>query len=206
MVREQRIGATFVFNNPFLNLNSGLQCCEIPKQAMDLPPGLNLKNRHSFRKTTRFLFWKTTLSLIYKQVGEIVHYWYIVESSNQMMNNATSVLIPALKSVLRASHNAPSNYHGIWAICWLCAATACKARNEKQILLETPLSRLRTISIAKDGVSFSSNLVLACAHRGIRLLCSTGEESQLRHNRTASTCYRRVTQSPISLFRAKESR
>lgn len=42
-------------------------------------------------------------------------------------------------------------------------------RGNDQILLETPLSRLRSIAIAKDGVSFSSNLVLACAQRGIRL-------------------------------------
>ena len=42
-------------------------------------------------------------------------------------------------------------------------------RGNDKILLETPLSRLRSISIAKDGVSFSSNLVLACAQRGIRL-------------------------------------
>lgn len=36
-------------------------------------------------------------------------------------------------------------------------------------LVETPLSRLRSITIAKEGVGFSSNIVLACALRGIRL-------------------------------------
>lgn len=34
---------------------------------------------------------------------------------------------------------------------------------------ETPLSRLRSIRIAKKGVSLSSNLILECAARGIRL-------------------------------------
>lgn len=34
---------------------------------------------------------------------------------------------------------------------------------------ETPLSRLRTIRVEKAGVSISSNLILACAARGIRL-------------------------------------
>lgn len=34
---------------------------------------------------------------------------------------------------------------------------------------ETVLSRLRTIRIAKKGISLSSNLILACAARGIRL-------------------------------------
>lgn len=38
-----------------------------------------------------------------------------------------------------------------------------------KIVLETPLSRLRSITVAKQGVGFSSNLVLACANRGIRL-------------------------------------
>ena len=42
-------------------------------------------------------------------------------------------------------------------------------KSDAGIELETPLSRLRSISIAKSGVSFSSNLVLACASRGIRL-------------------------------------
>ena len=42
-------------------------------------------------------------------------------------------------------------------------------RDSDKTILETPLSRLRSISIAKDGVSFSSNLVLACAQRGVRL-------------------------------------
>jgi CRISPR-associated protein Cas1 len=34
---------------------------------------------------------------------------------------------------------------------------------------ETPLSRLRSIRVAKNGVSLSSNLILACAARGIRI-------------------------------------
>lgn len=34
---------------------------------------------------------------------------------------------------------------------------------------ETPLSRLRTVRVAKAGVSLSSNVILACAERGIRL-------------------------------------
>lgn len=34
---------------------------------------------------------------------------------------------------------------------------------------ETPLSRLRSIRIEKNGVSLSSNLILACAARGIRI-------------------------------------
>lgn len=34
---------------------------------------------------------------------------------------------------------------------------------------ETALSRLRTIRVEKEGVSISSNLILACAARGIRL-------------------------------------
>jgi CRISPR-associated protein Cas1 len=42
-------------------------------------------------------------------------------------------------------------------------------RDDTSIILETPLSRLRSVAIARDGVSFSSNLVTACAARGIRL-------------------------------------
>lgn len=34
---------------------------------------------------------------------------------------------------------------------------------------ETPLSRLRSIRITKPGVSLSSDLILACAARGVRL-------------------------------------
>jgi CRISPR-associated protein Cas1 len=44
-----------------------------------------------------------------------------------------------------------------------------QVQQDGQIINEYPLSRLRTISIAKKGVSFSSNLLLACAERGIRL-------------------------------------
>lgn len=42
-------------------------------------------------------------------------------------------------------------------------------RNQGDTILETPLSRLRSISIAKKGVSISSNLLLACAARGVRV-------------------------------------
>lgn len=42
-------------------------------------------------------------------------------------------------------------------------------RRDNQTLLETPLSRLRTITIAKQGIGLSSNLITACANRGIRL-------------------------------------
>jgi len=38
-------------------------------------------------------------------------------------------------------------------------------KSEAILVLETPLSRLRSITIAKEGVSFSSNLVMACADR-----------------------------------------
>lgn len=42
-------------------------------------------------------------------------------------------------------------------------------REKDTVVLETPLSRLRSISITKDGIGLSSNLVLACAARGIRV-------------------------------------
>lgn len=41
-------------------------------------------------------------------------------------------------------------------------------RNGDNVILETALSRLRTIRIDKS-VSLSSNLILACAARGIRI-------------------------------------
>lgn len=40
---------------------------------------------------------------------------------------------------------------------------------EKELIGEYPLNRLKTISIARKGVSLSSDLVLACAARGIKL-------------------------------------
>ena len=50
-----------------------------------------------------------------------------------------------------------------------CSGNRLVIKSNTEVILETPLSRLRTISIAKEGVSFSSNLVMACANRGIRL-------------------------------------
>ena len=44
-------------------------------------------------------------------------------------------------------------------------------RNGDNVILETALSRLRTIRIDKS-VSLSSNLILACAARGIRIYFS----------------------------------
>jgi CRISPR-associated protein Cas1 len=44
-----------------------------------------------------------------------------------------------------------------------------QVRHDGSIVLETPLSRLRSIAIARDGVSMSSKLILSCAQRGIRL-------------------------------------
>jgi len=44
-----------------------------------------------------------------------------------------------------------------------------QVRHDGGIVLETPLSRLRSISITRDGVSLSSNLILACSQRGIRI-------------------------------------
>ena len=50
-----------------------------------------------------------------------------------------------------------------------CSGGLLQVKSEGAVVLETPLSRLRTISISKKGVSFSSDLILACANRGIRL-------------------------------------
>jgi CRISPR-associated protein Cas1 len=50
-----------------------------------------------------------------------------------------------------------------------CSDSCLHVREGGETVLETPLSRLRTISIARKGVSFSSNLVLECSNRGIRL-------------------------------------
>ena len=41
--------------------------------------------------------------------------------------------------------------------------------NREGTIAEYPLSRLRTISIARKGVTLSTNLLLACAERGIQL-------------------------------------
>jgi CRISP-associated protein Cas1 len=40
-------------------------------------------------------------------------------------------------------------------------------KQDNSVICELPLSRLRTISVAKNGVSFSSNLLMNCALRGI---------------------------------------
>lgn len=41
--------------------------------------------------------------------------------------------------------------------------------NDGAVVAEYPLNRLRTVTIAKTGISLSSNLILACAGRGIKL-------------------------------------
>lgn len=50
-----------------------------------------------------------------------------------------------------------------------CQGNRLIVKQEGSIVLEAPLSRLRTISIARNGVSISSNLLVSCAQRGIRL-------------------------------------
>lgn len=45
-------------------------------------------------------------------------------------------------------------------------------RKGEEILAEHPLSRLRTVTIAKPGVSVSANALLACAARGIGVFIS----------------------------------
>jgi len=42
-------------------------------------------------------------------------------------------------------------------------------RQDAKSILEVPLSRLKSISIAKNGVSLSSDLILACSIRGIHI-------------------------------------
>lgn len=42
-------------------------------------------------------------------------------------------------------------------------------KENNSLIQEIPLSRLRTVTIAKQGISVSSNLIQACALRGIRL-------------------------------------
>lgn len=42
-------------------------------------------------------------------------------------------------------------------------------REDRAVIAEYPLSRIKTISVARPGISLSSNLVLACALRGIKL-------------------------------------
>lgn len=50
-----------------------------------------------------------------------------------------------------------------------CKGERIQVKENDEVVLEAPLSRLRTITIAKQGVGISSNLMLACASRGIRL-------------------------------------
>lgn len=50
-----------------------------------------------------------------------------------------------------------------------CTGDRLQVKHKDEVILETPLSRLRSITIAKEGVGLSSNLLLACASRGIRL-------------------------------------
>lgn len=42
-------------------------------------------------------------------------------------------------------------------------------REKQEVVAEYPLSRIKTISVSRAGVSLSSNLMLACAARGIKL-------------------------------------
>lgn len=42
-------------------------------------------------------------------------------------------------------------------------------KEDSKVILEAPLSRIRSVIIAKKGVSFSSDLILSCSARGIRL-------------------------------------
>lgn len=42
-------------------------------------------------------------------------------------------------------------------------------RDKKEIVAEYPLSRIKTLSVARSGVNLSSNLMLACSARGIKL-------------------------------------
>ena len=43
-----------------------------------------------------------------------------------------------------------------------------RVKKDGNTVLEAPLSRLRSVMVAKQGVSVSSNLIMACALRGIR--------------------------------------
>ena len=49
-----------------------------------------------------------------------------------------------------------------------CQGERLQVKGNDGLIAETPLSRLRSVTIAKRGVSFSSNLLLECASRGIR--------------------------------------
>lgn len=42
-------------------------------------------------------------------------------------------------------------------------------KSKGDIILETPLNRLKTITVNKQGVSISSNLIFSCANRGVKI-------------------------------------
>lgn len=50
-----------------------------------------------------------------------------------------------------------------------CSGNLLQIKANSEVIFETPLSRLRSINIAKEGVSLSSNLIMACANRGVRI-------------------------------------
>ena len=54
-----------------------------------------------------------------------------------------------------------------------------QVRKDDSCLLEAPLSRLCTITVARKGVGLSSDLVLACAARGIRIFFTDFRGAQL---------------------------
>jgi len=46
-------------------------------------------------------------------------------------------------------------------------------KKDKKVVKELPLSRIKTIQISSKGVSLSSNLILSCASRGIKILLNS---------------------------------
>ena len=48
----------------------------------------------------------------------------------------------------------------------------CLTVKEDGTMKEYPLNRLKSIQVAKRGVSFSSDVIIACAHRGIKFFLS----------------------------------
>ena len=48
----------------------------------------------------------------------------------------------------------------------------CLTVKEDSTMKEYPLNRLKSIQVAKRGVSFSSDVIIACAHRGIKFFLS----------------------------------
>ncbi len=49
------------------------------------------------------------------------------------------------------------------------ASQRLQVRQHREVIAEYPLSRIKTVSVARNGVGLSSDLILACAARGIRL-------------------------------------